>query len=195
MNNIILCGFMGCGKTTVGKRIASRTGRCFVDMDAYIVEQAGLSVTEIFDRFGEADFRRGSGRPAGSWRVGAAASSPPAGSADLSGKHGGAGDGGAHRAAGCGVSGTAAAAGGGRQPPAAGGTGPGAQILGAVPGAFASLQGSRLRNRAGGPGVSPSAAADKVLTALGNGRHRTTGAERRPSLCGEIRPDPSKKNG
>lgn len=58
MNNIILCGFMGCGKTTVGKRIASRTGRCFVDMDAYIVEQAGLSVTEIFDRFGEADFRR-----------------------------------------------------------------------------------------------------------------------------------------
>lgn len=58
MNNIILCGFMGCGKTTVGKRIASRTGRRFVDMDAYIVEQAGMSVTEIFNRFGEEDFRR-----------------------------------------------------------------------------------------------------------------------------------------
>ena len=36
--NIILCGFMGCGKTTVGKRVAARTGRRFVDMDEFITQ-------------------------------------------------------------------------------------------------------------------------------------------------------------
>lgn len=56
--NIILCGFMGCGKTTVGKRVAARTGRRFVDMDEFITQQAGMSVSEIFARLGEADFRR-----------------------------------------------------------------------------------------------------------------------------------------
>ena len=34
MNNIILCGFMGCGKSTVGKNIARKSGRRFIDMDA-----------------------------------------------------------------------------------------------------------------------------------------------------------------
>ena len=56
MRNLILCGFMGCGKTTVGRRLARLTGRRFVDMDAVIEEEAG--VKEIFDRYGEADFRR-----------------------------------------------------------------------------------------------------------------------------------------
>lgn len=58
MRNLILCGFMGCGKTTVGRRLARLTGRRFVDMDAFIEEEAGMRVKEIFDRYGEADFRR-----------------------------------------------------------------------------------------------------------------------------------------
>lgn len=56
--NIVLCGFMGCGKTTVGRLLAAQTGYRFVDMDAYIEEQAGMTVSAIFDRFGEEDFRR-----------------------------------------------------------------------------------------------------------------------------------------
>lgn len=58
MRNIILCGFMGCGKSTVGRTLAQMTGRMFVDTDAYIEAQAGMTVSAIFDRFGEADFRR-----------------------------------------------------------------------------------------------------------------------------------------
>lgn len=58
MNNIILCGFMGCGKTTVGKELAALTGRRFVDMDDFIEKEAGMTVSEIFRRYGEADFRR-----------------------------------------------------------------------------------------------------------------------------------------
>ena len=57
MNNIILCGFMGCGKSTVGKRLAERHGLTFVDMDTYIEEQAGCSVADIFATHGEAVFR------------------------------------------------------------------------------------------------------------------------------------------
>lgn len=58
MDNIVLCGFMGCGKTTVGRVLAQQTGARFVDMDAYIEQDAGMTVSAIFDRFGEADFRR-----------------------------------------------------------------------------------------------------------------------------------------
>ena len=57
MNNIILCGFMGCGKTTVGKIIAKKTGRRFEDMDSLIEEKAGMSVSEIFELHGEEGFR------------------------------------------------------------------------------------------------------------------------------------------
>ena len=57
MNNIVLCGFMGCGKSTVGKQLAARHGLTFVDMDAYIEEQAGRSVSDIFEKDGEAVFR------------------------------------------------------------------------------------------------------------------------------------------
>ena len=46
--NLILCGFMGCGKTTVGKRLAAATGREFIDMDRFIENQAGMTVSEIF---------------------------------------------------------------------------------------------------------------------------------------------------
>lgn len=57
MKNIVLCGFMGCGKTTVGKRLAKRCGRKFVDMDKYIEEQENMTVSQIFERHGEAYFR------------------------------------------------------------------------------------------------------------------------------------------
>ncbi len=49
---------MGCGKTTVGQLLARQLGWRFVDLDTRIVERAGLSITEIFDRSGEPAFRR-----------------------------------------------------------------------------------------------------------------------------------------
>lgn len=55
--NIVLCGFMGCGKSTAGRVLAARTGLAFLDMDDYISEKAGLPVDEIFVRHGEAFFR------------------------------------------------------------------------------------------------------------------------------------------
>lgn len=57
MNNIILCGFMGCGKSTIGRKLAARTGMAFVDMDRYIEEKQGMTVSEIFERYGEERFR------------------------------------------------------------------------------------------------------------------------------------------
>ena len=58
MNHIILIGFMGCGKTSVGSRLAKDMGLPFVDMDDLIREQAGMEITEIFHRYGERYFRR-----------------------------------------------------------------------------------------------------------------------------------------
>ncbi len=54
---ICLTGFMGCGKTTVGRLLARQLGWRFVDLDTRITEHAGLSITEIFDRLGEPAFR------------------------------------------------------------------------------------------------------------------------------------------
>lgn len=56
--NIVLTGFMGTGKTTVGERLARRLGWEFVDTDAWIVEHQGCSVAEIFELKGEAAFRQ-----------------------------------------------------------------------------------------------------------------------------------------
>ena len=55
--NIVLSGFMGCGKSTIGRRLAAALGMKFVDMDRYIEEKAGLKVREIFEQYGEAHFR------------------------------------------------------------------------------------------------------------------------------------------
>lgn len=57
-DNIILIGFMGSGKTTVGKELAKRMGMDFLDTDAYIEKQAGKSVSELFAEDGEEAFRR-----------------------------------------------------------------------------------------------------------------------------------------
>lgn len=57
MDNIVICGFMGCGKSTVGKCLAKKTGRKFVDMDAYIEKKAGMTVAMIFEKCGEQGFR------------------------------------------------------------------------------------------------------------------------------------------
>lgn len=55
--NLILCGFMGCGKTTVGRLLAQKTGYAFKDTDALIEEEQGQTISRIFDTFGEAYFR------------------------------------------------------------------------------------------------------------------------------------------
>jgi shikimate kinase/3-dehydroquinate synthase len=57
-NNVILTGFMGTGKTTVGKEIARRMDRPFVDMDVEIEARAGKPIVHIFAEDGEATFRR-----------------------------------------------------------------------------------------------------------------------------------------
>lgn len=56
--NLILCGFMGCGKSTVGRRLAALSGRKLVDMDAFIQQEQSMTIAEIFSRFGESTFRK-----------------------------------------------------------------------------------------------------------------------------------------
>jgi shikimate kinase len=58
MMRIYLTGFMGSGKSTVGRRLAERLGLPFVDLDGEIEGRAGMTVREIFERHGEAVFRR-----------------------------------------------------------------------------------------------------------------------------------------
>ena len=55
--NIILVGFMGTGKTTVGQILAARLGKSFVDMDDLIEERTGKTISAIFEDDGEAHFR------------------------------------------------------------------------------------------------------------------------------------------
>ncbi len=57
MRNIVLAGFMGTGKTTVGGIVAARTGLAFVDTDDVIEARAGRTIADIFATQGEAAFR------------------------------------------------------------------------------------------------------------------------------------------
>ena len=59
---IVLVGLMGVGKSTVGRRLAARLQLPFVDADTEIEEAAGMSVAEIFEKFGEPYFRDGERR-------------------------------------------------------------------------------------------------------------------------------------
>lgn len=59
---IVLVGLMGAGKSTVGRRLARRIGLPFVDSDAEIEDASGLSAAEVYERFGEHDFRDGERR-------------------------------------------------------------------------------------------------------------------------------------
>lgn len=54
---VFLCGFMGCGKTTVGKKLAELCGCSYYDMDEVIVKKAGMTIPEIFEKYGEPHFR------------------------------------------------------------------------------------------------------------------------------------------
>lgn len=56
-SNIVLIGFMGTGKSTVGASIAAKLDYAFVDLDEEIVQQEGRSIPEIFDEDGEIYFR------------------------------------------------------------------------------------------------------------------------------------------
>lgn len=57
MNHIVIIGFMGSGKTRVGKRLSEDLGLPFVDVDKKITKKMNLSMKEIFDRFGEPFYR------------------------------------------------------------------------------------------------------------------------------------------
>jgi shikimate kinase len=56
--NIILTGFMGTGKSTIGKLVAHYLNRKFIDTDQMIEQRHGMRIREIFTKFGEAAFRR-----------------------------------------------------------------------------------------------------------------------------------------
>ena len=56
---LVLVGMMGAGKTTVGRRLANRLGRHFIDSDEEIETAAGMTIEDIFATHGEGDFRAG----------------------------------------------------------------------------------------------------------------------------------------
>jgi len=55
--NIVLIGFMGCGKTTIGRKLAVRLGYRFIDTDYQIEKEQNTRVKELFSKFGEPYFR------------------------------------------------------------------------------------------------------------------------------------------
>lgn len=57
MSSVYLCGFMGCGKSHIGRMTAAALHQPFIDLDRYIVEKEGMTIPEIFERFGEPHFR------------------------------------------------------------------------------------------------------------------------------------------
>ena len=55
--NIILTGYMGCGKTEIGSRISQKLGMKFIDLDKYIEKREGSSISKIFEKKGDIYFR------------------------------------------------------------------------------------------------------------------------------------------
>ena len=60
--SIVLVGLMGSGKSTIGRRLAQRLGMRFADADDEIERAAGMTISDIFSRFGEGHFRDGERR-------------------------------------------------------------------------------------------------------------------------------------
>src|SRR5438105_793143 len=59
---VVLVGLMGVGKSTVGRRLAKRLGLPFVDSDSAIADASGFTAAEVFEKYGEQDFRDGERR-------------------------------------------------------------------------------------------------------------------------------------
>ena len=57
MKPIFLIGYMGCGKTTLGEVLARQMGLRYIDLDEFIEQRQGMTITEIFDEMGENRFR------------------------------------------------------------------------------------------------------------------------------------------
>lgn len=57
MKNVVLIGFMGTGKTSIGRLLASRLKRPFIDTDKKIERECGMSIPEMFQKYGETFFR------------------------------------------------------------------------------------------------------------------------------------------
>lgn len=60
--SIVLVGMMGVGKSTIGRLLAGKLGLPFIDSDEEIEKAAGMPISEIFERFGEPEFRDGERR-------------------------------------------------------------------------------------------------------------------------------------
>lgn len=60
--SLVLIGMMGAGKSSIGRKLAQRLSLPFVDADTEIERAAGMSITDIFDKHGEASFRAGEAR-------------------------------------------------------------------------------------------------------------------------------------
>jgi shikimate kinase len=58
VKHVVLTGFMAVGKSAVGRRLAKRLGYEFVDTDKLIEQNSAMSIAEIFEKLGEAEFRR-----------------------------------------------------------------------------------------------------------------------------------------
>ena len=56
--NLVLCGFMGSGKSTVGKILSESLNIDFIDLDDYIVEKRNMNIPYIFENYGEKNFRK-----------------------------------------------------------------------------------------------------------------------------------------
>lgn len=57
MRNLVLCGFMGTGKTTIGKALTTKSSLPFIDIDEEIEKRTGMKIVDIFARMGEQFFR------------------------------------------------------------------------------------------------------------------------------------------
>jgi shikimate kinase len=58
LRRLVLTGFMGAGKSTIGRILASRLGWTFLDLDNHLEQRTGATIPELFERHGEARFRR-----------------------------------------------------------------------------------------------------------------------------------------